>query len=435
MKNFIKKLVAFITVSVLILTSVGISAFAQDLPLIDVSVKNTSDGKYCVIISINNSSNLQNADISVRFPENVTVNTVSLKDTSADKYANGNSSLFLCDYSAFEHEIKYSACFAESLTGDENFSLCKIELTAESITDNTVFTVKYTLQTAELTNDSLAVFSFSDGKLKYDESHEYFLVGDVNGDGSVSASDARITLRYSVGLEKVSPDRLPYMNCDGNDSITAADARMVLRTSVGLEDTKIRCYNIVLSEGDTCENAKSYKYTCSLTGTVFTLSSSDTGHIYSRADCYEAEKCVICGKTVSKSKGHNFKDGFCVNCYASESEITKVKEDLIPVFEEITDFDTLACEAAENGDFSEYLTNTEYATQRIKIALDKCRDINGLKHIAENLQTAYSLRYEAFLKCTDSKGCILANRRTFNTVSAAVYESNKYIDSAYYSLN
>lgn len=434
MKNCIKKIVAFITVSVLILISVGISTFAKDLPLIDVSVNKTGDGKYCVIISTTNSSNLQNIGISVRFPENITVDTITLKDTSAGKYANGNSSAFLCDYSAFEHEIKYSACFAESLTGDENFSLCKTELTAENITENTVFTVKYTLQTSELTNDSLAVFSFSDGKLKYDEAHEYFLLGDVNGDGSVSASDARTALRYSVGLEKVTPDRLPYMNCDGNDSITAADARIILRTSVGLEDTKIRCYNIGLAEGDTCEKAKSYKYTCSLTGTVFTLQSSETGHIYSHSDCYEAEKCVICGKTLSNSKGHNFKDGFCINCYASESEIAKVKKELIPIFEEITDFDTLAADAAEDGDFPEYLTNTEYATQRIKIALNKCRDVNGLKLITENLQTAYSLRYEAFLKCTDSKGCILANRRTYNTVSAAVYESNKYIDSAYYSL-
>ncbi len=60
--------------------------------------------------------------------------------------------------------------------------------------------------------------------------------GDVDGDGIVSAADARLTLRASVGLENYKNtiyfDRADY---DEDGIITATDARMILRTSVGLE--------------------------------------------------------------------------------------------------------------------------------------------------------------------------------------------------------
>gem|GEM_PF-5475618 len=57
------------------------------------------------------------------------------------------------------------------------------------------------------------------------------LQGDVNGDGRVTAADARILLRYVAGLptgyEKEQLLKTGDMDCDGE--ITAADARIVLR--------------------------------------------------------------------------------------------------------------------------------------------------------------------------------------------------------------
>ena len=63
--------------------------------------------------------------------------------------------------------------------------------------------------------------------------------GDVDGNGVVQASDARLILRASARLEDFSNnkdifDRADY---DGNGVISAADARMALRTSVQLETT------------------------------------------------------------------------------------------------------------------------------------------------------------------------------------------------------
>lgn len=62
-------------------------------------------------------------------------------------------------------------------------------------------------------------------------------IGDVNGDGKISAADARLALRAAVGLEKYVSGSAAFTACDvdKNGKITAADARVILRAAVGLE--------------------------------------------------------------------------------------------------------------------------------------------------------------------------------------------------------
>ena len=60
--------------------------------------------------------------------------------------------------------------------------------------------------------------------------------GDVDSDGQISAADARLALRASVGLENLNKSQQFVADIDSNGSITAADARIILRLSVGLED-------------------------------------------------------------------------------------------------------------------------------------------------------------------------------------------------------
>ena len=61
--------------------------------------------------------------------------------------------------------------------------------------------------------------------------------GDVDGDGWVTAGDARLALRASIRLESYAPVSLPYAaaDVDGNGVIEASDARAILRVSVGLD--------------------------------------------------------------------------------------------------------------------------------------------------------------------------------------------------------
>ena len=63
------------------------------------------------------------------------------------------------------------------------------------------------------------------------------IFGDVDGDTAITASDARFTLRASVGLEIIEEDTLTFIaaDADKNTELTATDARLILRASVGLE--------------------------------------------------------------------------------------------------------------------------------------------------------------------------------------------------------
>ena len=67
------------------------------------------------------------------------------------------------------------------------------------------------------------------------------LPGDLNGDDAVSSADARLALRYAVGLEYIE-DWSTYLACDVNrdGEITSADARLILRRAVGLKDAEFR---------------------------------------------------------------------------------------------------------------------------------------------------------------------------------------------------
>lgn len=72
------------------------------------------------------------------------------------------------------------------------------------------------------------------------EAHIYFnydgvVMYDVNGDFTVTASDARLALRASAELETLEGDRFAAADVDKNGEITASDARTILRKSAGLD--------------------------------------------------------------------------------------------------------------------------------------------------------------------------------------------------------
>ena len=59
------------------------------------------------------------------------------------------------------------------------------------------------------------------------------LCADADGDNILSAGDARVALRISVGLEKATNTILQNCDLDYDGKITANDAREILRLSVG----------------------------------------------------------------------------------------------------------------------------------------------------------------------------------------------------------
>lgn len=73
-----------------------------------------------------------------------------------------------------------------------------------------------------------------------DESSEKpsYAMGDVNGDGKITAADARLVLRVSAKLDKLSQEAMAVADATKDNKITAADARLILRVSAKLEKFK-----------------------------------------------------------------------------------------------------------------------------------------------------------------------------------------------------
>jgi hypothetical protein len=61
-----------------------------------------------------------------------------------------------------------------------------------------------------------------------------YMKGDVDRDGNITATDARVILRIAVGLEHADTDIFNIADFNSDGSITATDARSVLRRAVGL---------------------------------------------------------------------------------------------------------------------------------------------------------------------------------------------------------
>lgn len=70
-------------------------------------------------------------------------------------------------------------------------------------------------------------------------------LGDPDGDGAITASDARYVLRAAVGLEEPDFARLSRVDYFGSGKISSENARMTLRIAVGLD----KLYDILLENG------------------------------------------------------------------------------------------------------------------------------------------------------------------------------------------
>jgi len=61
-----------------------------------------------------------------------------------------------------------------------------------------------------------------------------YSMGDLDGDGMITAADARIALLHSTGRHTLNEKHIRIADIDGNGKIEHADARAILRYSSGL---------------------------------------------------------------------------------------------------------------------------------------------------------------------------------------------------------
>ena len=126
------------------------------------------------------------------------------------------------------------------------------------------------------------------------------VAGDVDGDNQVTAYDARLALRASVGLEKYSKNSAKFKaaDYDGDGSITSQDARSILRLSVGLpgdNSTGSSQYDILRSgkfylTGKSVIDDTAYPITIGIDGTTVYLAMSEgsmsMGYLVKGKDIY-----------------------------------------------------------------------------------------------------------------------------------------------------
>lgn len=74
------------------------------------------------------------------------------------------------------------------------------------------------------------------------------LRGDCDGNGMISSSDARLALRFCVGLEALNQTDAAAANVDQDDSVTSADARYILRKAVRLSTESVEWSPISVNE-------------------------------------------------------------------------------------------------------------------------------------------------------------------------------------------
>ncbi len=78
-------------------------------------------------------------------------------------------------------------------------------------------------------------YEFSDSVYKFAVSNKNHLQGDMNGDGKITASDARTVLRYSAKIEIPDENQAKIADVNSDGRITASDARKILRVSAKIE--------------------------------------------------------------------------------------------------------------------------------------------------------------------------------------------------------
>ena len=125
------------------------------------------------------------------------------------------------------------------------------------------------------------------------------VMGDVDGDGAVKASDARLALRASVGLETLTDAQMKVADTDFDGVIKASDARLILRASVGLEilvDPHTHEYNKeTVTKNATCTEKGEKKLSCEC-GEFILEEIPAAGH-KPAADKAVAPGCTTAGKT------------------------------------------------------------------------------------------------------------------------------------------
>lgn len=154
-------------------------------------------------------------------------------------------------------------------------------------------------------------------------------LGDIDFDNQITAADARLVLRASVGLENFTEEQNAIADVNNDGFITAADARIILRMSVGLEALHEHSYTSKITKAATCTEKGTKTFTCEC-GNSFTEEIAALGHTGGTATCTSPKTCSRCNTDYETALGHDFSSGICTRCGLNEQIISSSEMVWIP---------------------------------------------------------------------------------------------------------
>ncbi len=218
-----------------------------------------SDNKLVVSVNIVNGAGFEFGDFTIEYDKSVLTFEKYTDGTDADKCAaDRNNSYTQMLGTPEDGKISYSAFFSYELDPNGDFAdkfyvfdlVFKVASGAEGKLAGTKIkfngdcsvsgdnqTISYTYKVvAGASTPPEATTTPSAPETPTTPSTPSLKKGDIDGDDSVTAADARLVLRSSVGLESFNDAQKKAADTDSDGTISASDARTVLRISVGLSE-------------------------------------------------------------------------------------------------------------------------------------------------------------------------------------------------------
>lgn len=155
----------------------------------------------------------------------LSIDAINLSATSAIV-----GSEITCSVAASGGTQSYTYCFSVFSDGKliKNGAFSKVSETVQLF--DSPGTYKFFCTVVD--SGSMLVSSFSADVVVFD-----LLKGDVDSDGNVTARDARLVLRYSASLEKLSDNGVAAADVNDDGKVNAFDARCILRYAAKIENS------------------------------------------------------------------------------------------------------------------------------------------------------------------------------------------------------